>query len=277
MTKIMVTGATGFMGKHVINELAKYKNVKIIPVVRKKNNFLKHKSIKKIILTNNLFNKDKKWWEKKCKGVDIIIHLAWYVDPKKYLHSKKNLDCLIGSISLASGAASANVKKFVGIGTCLEYKNVKKKLSIFTKIDPIFPYAIAKASLFFHLSFFFRYTKIKFNWCRVFHLYGEGERKNRLIPHVHSRLSKGKKIIIKNSNFTYDFMDVKDAAKKIIKISLSNKSGHFNICTGKGRSVREIVSEIAKQYKKKNLIVYKNKKPTFFDRPYIVGSYKNNI
>lgn len=273
----MVTGAAGFIGKHVINELAKHKNVKIIPVIRKKNNFLKHKSIEKIIITKNLFNKDQNWWKKKCKGVDIIIHLAWYVDPKKYLHSKKNLECLTGSINLASGAASANIKKFVGIGTCLEYENIKKKLSTLTKIDPIFPYAIAKASLFSHLSFFFRYTKIKFNWCRVFHLYGEGEKKNRLMPDVHSKLSKGKKIIIKNANFTYDFMDVKDAAKKIVKVSLSNKSGLINICTGRGRSIKKIVSEVAKLYKRKNLIIFKSKKPTFFDRPYLVGFYKNNL
>ena len=81
-----------------------------------------------------------------------MIHVAWYVEPGKYLDSPKNLDCLIGTLALAKGAVNANVSRFVGIGTCFEYDLKEGYLSTDTPLRPLTPYAAAKASAFITLS-----------------------------------------------------------------------------------------------------------------------------
>ena len=99
-----------------------------------------------LILTDDLFKENPEWWEDKCKDIDTIIHLAWYVEPGKYLKSIKNLDCMIGSLNLVHGAIKSKIKRFVGVGTCFEYDLNHEKLSIDTPLNPITPYAAAKAS-----------------------------------------------------------------------------------------------------------------------------------
>ena len=120
--KFLLTGATGFVGRQILKNLLD-KRYEVRVVVRKnKEIFFKDKNFKiEIITTNDLFQESVEWWEKQCKGIETIIHAAWYVEPGKYLKSLKNIDCLIGSLNLARGAIQAGVKRFVGIGTCFEY------------------------------------------------------------------------------------------------------------------------------------------------------------
>jgi dTDP-6-deoxy-L-talose 4-dehydrogenase (NAD+) len=270
MKKIMITGANGFIGRHLMNEFAKHKNLKLIPVIRKKFNFKNNlKQIERNIICKDIFSKKISWWRKQCKDIDIIIHLAWYVK-KNYLYSEKNLNCLSGSIQLASGAILAGVKKFVGIGTCLEYDISNKPLSINTRLKPTFPYSIAKTALYFYLLNYFSAYNTKFSWCRIFYLFGEGEKKNRLAPYVESRISQGKSAIINNSEYVRDFLDIKKAVKKIVKISLDNNQGQFNICSGKAISIKKFVTQIAQKYNKIDLLIFKKKKNKN-DLPYIIG------
>ena len=117
MKNILLTGATGFVGRQIVKALSQ-QNVNIIVVVRpgKEINFKKITNIKKIISSQDIFKENENWWTNHCKGIDTIIHAAWYAEPGKYLQSSKNLDCLIGSLHLARGAANAGVTRFIGIG-----------------------------------------------------------------------------------------------------------------------------------------------------------------
>ncbi|SVD27396.1 uncharacterized protein METZ01_LOCUS380250, partial [marine metagenome] len=105
-----------------------------------------------IFLTKNLFSEDVEWWADVCNEIDIVIHAAWYAEPGKYLLSDKNKDCLKGTISMAKGAVYSGVKKFVGIGTCLEYDHTEGMLSINTPLRPLSPYAASKAAVYLSLS-----------------------------------------------------------------------------------------------------------------------------
>lgn len=58
------------------------------------------------------------------------------------------MDCLIGALNLAKGATWSGVKRFIGIGTCLEYDTSLKVLSANSPLKPVTPYAGAKTALF---------------------------------------------------------------------------------------------------------------------------------
>ena len=139
--KILLTGATGFVGRQILNNLLD-KNVILKVIIRgDKDIFLQDKKNLNIevINTKDLFKEDAEWWTEQCRDVDTIIHTAWYVEPGKYLNSEKNLDCLMGSLQLIKGAINAEIKRFVGIGTCFEYDLNNGDLSINTPLKPIGP------------------------------------------------------------------------------------------------------------------------------------------
>ena len=91
MNNILITGANGFIGKKILEELIA-NNTKITAIVRENSKVkINHKNLK-YIFVDNLFNKDVNWWLKKLEGINCVIHSAWYTEPSKYLTSEKILN-----------------------------------------------------------------------------------------------------------------------------------------------------------------------------------------
>ena len=270
--KFLLTGATGFVGRQILKNLLD-KRYEVRVVVRKnKEIFFKDKNFKiEIITTNDLFQESVEWWEKQCKGIETIIHAAWYVEPGKYLKSLKNIDCLIGSLNLARGGIQAGVKRFVGIGTCFEYDLNNGDLSINTPLKPTTPYAAAKAGLYTFLSELLPSQSVEFLWCRLFYLYGEGEDERRLIPYVRKQLSLGKKVELTRGEQIRDFLDVVEIGKLIVDVATGKKNGPINICSGIPISIRQLVEKIADEYSRRDLLVFGARPDNLVDPPRIVG------
>lgn len=103
MMKILVTGATGFVGRYLINHLSKTDEV--IACVRKKSNLLPS-SVQQIV-GNNFFD------IAIPKDTDVIVHLAGIAHNKNNSvdeFKKINVD---GTLGLARKALQANVKRFI--------------------------------------------------------------------------------------------------------------------------------------------------------------------
>ena len=272
MKTILLTGATGFLGKQILDDLNS-KNLSIHVICRGDESFfISYKNVTKIIQTNNFFSESEDWYRNICKKVDIIIHSAWYAEPGKYLESSLNIECLTGTLNFAKAAAEEGVKKFVGVGTCFEYDLTSTDLlDVDSKLNPLFLYSIAKVSTFKVLSKLFNNYEINFLWTRVFYLYGEGEDSRRLVAVLRSKLSKGETVDLTSGNQIRDFMDVKIAGSLIAQASLSNTIGPFNICSGDEISIRELAERIADEYGRRDLLNFGARKDNISDAPYVVG------
>ena len=271
-TKVLVTGASGFVGKQITKFLSR-QDIEIVLVLRSKATSLleSYPNISSIIYTKNIFNENSDWWEEQCKGVDIIIHAAWYAEPGIYLQSLKNIDCLIGSLNIAKGAAAANVKRFIGIGTCFEYKLNNIPLSIDSPKNPLTIYAATKLSLYYSLSKLFEEQGIEFSWCRLFYLYGEGEDDRRFLPYLKEKLKNNEIAELTSGKQVRDYLDIKDAGKLIANVALSSQIGQVNICSGIPITIREFAEKIADEVGKKDLLKFGARRDNLIDPDFVVG------
>lgn len=272
MKKILITGATGFVGRQVMNALSDWK-VKLIPVVRagKERNIISSSNIERITSSNDIFLESERWWEKQCEDIDTIIHCAWYAKPGEYLNSEKNLDCLIGSLKMAKGAVNAGVKHIVGVGTCFEYDLTYSVLSVDTPLKPLTNYAASKTALYFELSNWLAIKKVKFSWCRLFYLYGDGEDEHRLVPYIKKQIESGQPALLTTGNQIRDYMDVREASEKIASIALHSREGIFNICSGIPITVKQLAEKIADEYGARELLQFGARPDNNIDPPIIIG------
>lgn len=272
MKRILVTGANGFVGRQIIKHLNS-NNFRIIAIVRvgSENKLFESPNIERIISSKDIFSESEEWWTSTCAGVDQIIHAAWYVEPGKYLQSPKNIECLIGSIKMAHGAVKAGVKHIIGIGTCFEYELDGGYLSIDTPLNPLTPYAAAKASLYFILKSILSAEKVKFTWCRLFYLYGEGEDERRLVPYIRKNLSNGKSVNLTSGNQIRDYIDVCEVGNRIVNIAVNEHIGVFNICSGEAISVRQLAEKIADEYEGRRFLNFGAHPENVMDPSCVVG------
>jgi nucleoside-diphosphate-sugar epimerase len=272
MKKVLLTGASGFVGKQIIKALSE-SNVHIIPVIRpdQDSKFQDIKNITYFIKSLDIFKETTEWWIEKCNNIDIIIHAAWYAEPGKYVDSPKNVDCMMGSFNLAKGAAKAGVKRFVGIGTCLEYDLTGGAVSIHTPLKPLSPYANTKAELFTKLSQCLPKKSVEFVWCRLFYLYGEGENERRLVSYLHKQIANGEIAELTSGNQIRDYLDVSEAGRLISNVALSGQLGPVNICSGVPITIREFAEQIADKYGRRDLLRFDLNKQSNLEPFCVVG------
>ncbi|RCV90915.1 NAD-dependent epimerase/dehydratase family protein [Billgrantia montanilacus] len=272
MKKVLVTGVTGFVGRQVMRALSS-PAVKLVPVVREGKEDLVNTlpNVERVVTTADLFAEDVAWWTQQCQGVDVVVHVAWYAEPGKYLQASQNMDCLIGSLNLAKGASNAGVKRMVGVGTCFEYDLTCCILPVDTPLKPLTPYAASKAALYLNLSQWLPAQSIQFAWCRLFYLYGEGEDERRLVPYLRKQLEKGEPAELTSGRQIRDFLDVREAGKKIADIAQGGYVGPVNICSGVPITVRQLAQQIADEYGSRDLLKFGARPDNLVDPSCVLG------
>ena len=272
MTTVLLTGATGFVGRHILAQLEKRGINTVIPVRKNWESRIEiDEALTRVVETIDLFAERYEWWCNTLEGVDTVIHSAWCAEPGFYLTSDKNLDCLSMTVLLAKAASCKGVIRFVGLGTCIEYEMSDEPLNVDHPLSPTTPYSGAKVAAFHALQQWFSHTDISFLWCRLFHLYGAGEDPKRLFPAIHKSLQLGEKIDLTSGTQIRDFIQVEDAARLILDGAFSTCTGSANICSGKGQTVRELAEEIADHYERRDLLNFGARPENLFDPPKIVG------
>ena len=257
MKRVVLTGATGFVGRQIHRALASAGHL-VIPVVRPGSvgKLVDPDAAARAILTEDLFAESSEWWAEQLAESDTLIHAAWYVEPGKYLDSEKNLDCVAGTLLMARGAREAAVQHFIGVGTCMEYRLPSSALNIDSPLEPATLYAASKLALFQMLGKYFDDGDSLFSWCRLFYLQGEGEYAARLVPYIHQRLASGEVARLSAGTQLRDFMDVGEAGKMIAGVVDTGQPGAINICSGKAVTIRQLAERIADEYDRRDLLEF---------------------
>jgi len=271
--RVLLTGGTGFVGRQVLKALAK-SDARVRAVVRDgaaASRLGDSAAVESIIDSPDLFREPIDWWVKALEDVDTVVHVAWYAEPGKYLHSPENIVCLEGTLRMGQATLLAGVKRFVGVGTCFEYDLTAGMLSTHTPLRPASPYAGAKAAAFLALSQWLPQQNISFAWCRLFYMFGEGEDERRLFPYLRTQLAAGKPVDLTSGNQIRDFLDVRIAGEKVAETALGDRTGPVNICSGIPVTVRQIAERIADEYGRRDLLRFGARPDNQVDPPCVVG------
>lgn len=272
MRRVLVTGGTGFIGAKIVTQLLKLET-EITLVLRPKSKVDPAIAASRISIaySDDLFSESESWWQAICVDIDTIIHTAWYTDPQDYQVSPLNEICRDGTLVLGSAARRMGVKRFIGVGTCAEYKQSSDPLTTQSALSPSTPYASAKAATYEALMALFADSSTSFAWCRIFYTYGEGEHPSRLYQYLLTGLESGEKVFLGDGGVVRDFLEVSDVARQIVLTATSGKVGAVNICSGKGITIRQFAEDLADKYGSRSQLQFDTRPKNSFDPPFVVG------
>ena len=227
--KILIIGGSGFLGFHLCKYYLK-KNFNVLSISRFKTN--KQKKIKKIkyiyVDISNKKNLEKKI-KKYIKNIDYVINASGNVDHKNFKKVYKSH--YLGVKNISKFFLNTKIKKFIQIGSSMEYGKLKSPQIEMLNAKPLSFYGYAK---FKSTNYLLRLYK-RFNFpvviLRLYQVYGPYQKQNRLIPFVINNCLGNKKFPVSKGNQLRDFMYIQDFLEATNKVLIKkNTSGHiFNI------------------------------------------------
>lgn len=247
MYDFLITGASGFIGKNIVDF---YKNKKLLLILRKKNNFTKNRNIKKIIINSEL-ELHKKLKDKQFKN---IIHCATHFTKDNKIDDitktvKSNI--LLGSYLLEI-IKDKKVNKFINFTTNWEnYDGIKDKSNSF--------YTTTKQCFTKILNFYKKkYSSTKFYNLHLTDTYGKYDNRPKIIKTIKKNIKLKKKINIVSKNLFMNILNVKDVILAVNKIITSDDivSGDYILKNKNNFKIKNIIDILRIRYKKKIKVKY---------------------
>jgi nucleoside-diphosphate-sugar epimerase len=175
-----------------------------------------------------------------------LLHGAWIATPRLYAHSTDNVDWLQSGIALAAAFGAHGGIRFVGIGSSAEYEPGEFPCSEDeTPIRPATIYGKCKAACWLAAQAAAQHYGFSAAWGRLFLPYGPGDPAERLVPTVLAALRAGKPAQTTHGMQQRGFIYAPDAADLLVRLLLSGENGAFNIGTGQATTVRSVVEYLA--------------------------------
>jgi len=176
---------------------------------------------------------------------DIIIHSAWEGVGGAARAGDIQLDNIRTTVSLLDAAITVGASRFIGIGSQAEYGRHDRRIDESAATEPFLLYGAAKLSAC-HLTRQ-RATEagIGFAWLRLFSPYGPGDNPNWLIPSVAAQILAGQAPRTSLGTQNWDYLHIVDTARGVLAAALTDSAqGVFNLSSGRAVTVRSIVERI---------------------------------
>ena len=256
MKKVLITGASGFIGRFAIDSLLN-KGYEVFAVYTNK---IDHSIFPSKVnwLNCDLLNSYKTAELLSLVKPTHLLHLAWYTAHGKFWNAQENLDWVSASINLIKNFASNGGHRIVISGSCAEYdwdRQVENYSENEKTVNYSSLYGACKSSLNSVLKAFSKSVGISSAWGRIFYLLGPYENPNRLVPSVICSLLRNQKVKCSHGNQIRDFLYVQDVAEAFVSLLDSSVEGSVNIASGEGIKIKDIIMNIAKKLSREELVL----------------------
>jgi nucleoside-diphosphate-sugar epimerase len=271
MTRILLTGGTGFVGRHC-------------PLLLAARGYEVHATTSRPPADQS---GPVRWYQ-----VDLLdaaqvreviaavrpthlLHFAWYVAHGLYWTTPANLDWVRASVTLLQAFAEAGGQRVVMAGTCAEYDWRYGYCS--EGVTPLCPstlYGTAKHALQLLLEAYAQQANLSAAWGRLFFLYGPDEAAGRLVPSVVQALLRREPVGCTHGRQVRDFLHVADAAAAFVALLDQDVRGPLNIASGAPVALREVIATVASQLGGEGLVHYGSRPSPPDDPPLLVADVR---
>lgn len=239
--RVAVTGATGFLGRHVVPALVA-RGADVTVMLRPGSAAdgkpwtagLAHAAIELAEPPTDALQR--------LGQPDAVVHLAWAGLPnyKSLHHFESELPL---QYRFLKGLVEAGLPRLVVTGTCFEYGMQSGPLAETLPAAPTNPYGFAKDSLRRQLEYLKAARPFALTWARLFYMYGEGQAANSLLPQLERAIAAGETSFNMSAGEQLrDYLPVSEIARILAALALTDcDPGVVNVCSGRPISVRALV------------------------------------
>lgn len=215
--RILVTGATGFIGSHFVNA-ASAAGHQVLALRRPG-------SVPRIQVADSV-----RWLERTlasvtasdCDAVDAVAHFAAHgVSPKATTWQDAFESNVLGSVRLLETANAANVSRFILCGSCVEYGPAAlafTRIPPSATLNPIGAYAASKAAACIASVAFAKERKLSLAYLRVFQAFGDGQHRANFWPSLRMAAISGADYPMTKGEQIRDFMPVEEVAATFLNV-----------------------------------------------------------
>lgn len=241
--RVMVTGASGFVGRHVVSQLLDrgHSVVAVARDVKRAQEMPWFDDVEFIACDLH-----RNFWTVLQTGdiPDALVHLAWSGLPnyRDFFHISENLPA---DLAFLEAVVKTGVRQLAIAGTCLEYGIQYGPLSEEMETRPITPYGFAKDVLRKSLEFLQKDLSFTLQWMRLFYMYGEGQSSNSLLAQLDRAIDEGRPVFnMSVGEQLRDYSPVKRVAKNFVSVLEDPQcKGVINCCSGRPVAVHDLVTQ----------------------------------
>ncbi len=233
--KILVTGASGYIGRHVVAEaLARGHQVSTVDRSQR----ALSEGVERLDV--DLFLADPTIYQK-LGSPDVLIHLAWR---DGFIHnSPEHMKNLSSHVEFLRNYVKGGGKNVAVMGTMHEVGYWDGAIDENTPCNPLSQYGIAKNAL--RQSLMLATSELEYNlyWLRAFYIFGDDKYGSSIFSKITHAAEEGKKIFpFTTGKNKYDFISIDELAQQIVAaVTQSDVAGIINVCSGKPVSLAEQV------------------------------------
>lgn len=256
--KVLVTGANGYIGRHVVAALLDFGFEVLAADIN-----LDGIDERVTKIEHDIFSGDKDIYEKMGKP-DVCIHMAW---KNGFVHNADNhIHDLPMHFEFIKNMIDGGLEHIAVMGSMHEVGYHEGAIDENTPTNPLSMYAIAKNALRQMVEVYINGKNVTFQWIRGYYIYGDDMRSNSIFSKIVHAAKEGKKTFpFTMGKNKYDFIHVDEMSKQIAAIvSQKEVSGIINSCTGTPMTLAEKIESFIKE----NDLDIKLEYGAFPDRPY---------
>jgi nucleoside-diphosphate-sugar epimerase len=267
MRKVLLTGATGFIGRQCLDALGARRSFDEIHVVSTQG--ADSNSTRELLSDLDTEASARVRWHQAdlLSGEHTrrliaevrpshLLHLAWYAEPGKYWTSPLNEEWLRASKELLRAFVEQGGERVVAAGTCAEY-DWKTGGYCSERETPLLPatfYGQCKHDLHDALETLSSATGLSAAWGRIFFLYGAHEHPQRLVASVVGALLRDEPARCTHGEQLRDFLYVRDVAEAFVALLESDVRGAVNVASGETVSLKSVVEKIGEKLSRPHLV-----------------------